>query len=114
MAWFRAKDGAALYFKDWGAGPPVVFSHGWPLNSDSWEGQMSFLASHGYRCVAHDRRGHGRSGSGVRVPGVAFRIGRANKTIRPTCWATDWAQLTSLLDMMSHTSQPSAASAFLG
>jgi non-heme chloroperoxidase len=61
MAWFRAKDGAALYFKDWGAGPPVVFSHGWPLSSDSWEGQMSFLASHGYRCVAHDRRGHGRS-----------------------------------------------------
>lgn len=61
MGWFRAKDGAALYFKDWGAGPPVVFSHGWPLNSDSWEGQMSFLASHGYRCVAHDRRGHGRS-----------------------------------------------------
>ncbi len=54
-------DGTRLYFKDWGKGPTVVFSHGWPLNSDSWESQMLYLAEHGYRCVAHDRRGHGRS-----------------------------------------------------
>src|SRR2546428_4218083 len=50
-----------LYYKDWGEGQPVVFSHGWPLSADSWEAQMVFLASHGYRCIAHDRRGHGRS-----------------------------------------------------
>ena len=55
------KDGTRLYYKDWGAGQPVVFSHGWPLNSDSWESQMLHLASRGYRCIAHDRRGHGRS-----------------------------------------------------
>jgi non-heme chloroperoxidase len=55
------EDGTQLYYKDWGAGQPVVFSHGWPLNSDSWEAQMLFLAGHGYRCIAHDRRGHGRS-----------------------------------------------------
>ncbi|MBU2011245.1 MAG: alpha/beta fold hydrolase, partial [Gammaproteobacteria bacterium] len=56
-------DGVQLYYKDWGPkdGPVVTFSHGWPLNSDSWESQMLFLASEGYRVVAHDRRGHGRS-----------------------------------------------------
>jgi len=55
------RDGTQLHFKDWGAGRPVVFSHGWPLSADSWEAQMMFLASNGYRCIAHDRRGHGRS-----------------------------------------------------
>jgi non-heme chloroperoxidase len=55
------KDGTQIYYKDWGAGPPVVFSHGWPLSADSWEAQTMFLASNGYRCIAHDRRGHGRS-----------------------------------------------------
>jgi len=55
------KDGAQIYYKDWGKGRPVIFSHGWPLNGDAWEAQMFFLASNGYRCIAHDRRGHGRS-----------------------------------------------------
>ena len=55
------KDGTQIYYKDWGTGQPVVFSHGWPLSADSWEAQMVFLASNGYRCIGHDRRGHGRS-----------------------------------------------------
>ena len=62
MAYITLEDGTALYYKDWGSGRPVVFSHGWPLSSDAFEDQMFHLASHGYRCIAHDRRGHGRSG----------------------------------------------------
>jgi non-heme chloroperoxidase len=61
MSIFTTKDGTHIYYKDWGDGKPVVFSHGWPLNADSWESQMMFLAEKGYRCIAHDRRGHGRS-----------------------------------------------------
>jgi non-heme chloroperoxidase len=61
MSTITTKDGTQLYYKDWGTGRPVLFSHGWPLNSDSWEVQMLSLASKGYRCIAHDRRGHGRS-----------------------------------------------------
>ncbi len=61
MPFHTTFDGTDIYYKDWGAGRPVVLSHGWPLSSDSWEAQQQFLATHGYRVVAHDRRGHGRS-----------------------------------------------------
>jgi len=61
MSTITTQDGTQIYYKDWGAGQPVVFSHGWPLSADSWEAQMLFLAANGYRCIAHDRRGHGRS-----------------------------------------------------
>lgn len=61
MSTVMTKDGAEIYYKDWGTGQPVVFSHGWPLSSEAWAGQMLFLAQHGYRVIAHDRRGHGCS-----------------------------------------------------
>jgi len=61
MSAITTKDGTRIYYKDWGSGQPVVFSHGWPLSSDAWDDQMLFLADRGYRCIAHDRRGHGRS-----------------------------------------------------
>jgi len=61
MTMMTMKDGTEIYYKDWGKGQPVVFSHGWPLSADAWEDQMLFLAARGYRCIAHDRRGHGRS-----------------------------------------------------
>jgi non-heme chloroperoxidase len=61
MPTIKSKDGTEIYYKDWGEGPVVTFSHGWPLNADAWDGQMVFLAQSGFRVVAHDRRGHGRS-----------------------------------------------------
>jgi non-heme chloroperoxidase len=61
MSTITTKDGTGIYYKDWGQGPSVVFSHGWPLNADAWDGQMLFLVQNGFRAIAHDRRGHGRS-----------------------------------------------------
>jgi non-heme chloroperoxidase len=61
MSFLTTKDGTDIYFKDWGTGKPITFSHGWPLSADAWDAQMLFLGQHGYRVIAHDRRGHGRS-----------------------------------------------------
>src|SRR6202522_4789069 len=61
MSFATTKDGLQIYYKDWGTGPAIVFSHGWPLSADDWDAQMMFFLSHGYRVIAHDRRGHGRS-----------------------------------------------------
>src|SRR4051794_28058062 len=61
MSTIKVKDGTEVYYKDWGAGQPIVFSHGWPLSADDWDAQMLFFGQHGYRVIAHDRRGHGRS-----------------------------------------------------
>src|SRR5712691_7190352 len=61
MCRFTTRDGAEIYYKDWGIGPAIVFSHGWPLSADAFEDQMFYLTQRGFRCIAHDRRGHGRS-----------------------------------------------------
>src|SRR5580692_1667955 len=61
MSTITTKDGVTIFYKDWGSGTPIVFSHGWPLSSDDWDAQLIFFLNHGYRVIAHDRRGHGRS-----------------------------------------------------
>src|ERR687892_1336496 len=84
MSFIKAKDGTEIYYKDWGEGPAVTFSHGWPLSSDMWDGQMLFLAQHGFRTVAHDRRGHGRSGqasSGNDMNGYADDLAAVIETL---------------------------------
>jgi non-heme chloroperoxidase len=79
-----SKDGTPIYYKDWGRGPVVIFSHGWPLNADAWDGQMLFLVQHGFRVIAHDRRGHGRSGqasSGNDMNGYADDLAAVIETL---------------------------------
>ena len=86
MPFITTKDGTQIYYKDWGTGQPIVFSHGWPLSADAWEDQMTFLAAHGYRTISHDRRGHGRSGQ----PWSGNEM---------NTYADDLAELTAALDL---------------
>lgn len=87
MSTITTRDGTEIYYKDWGEGPAVVFSHGWPLNSDAWDGQMLFLAQNGFRTIAHDRRGHGRSSqpsSGNDMNGYADDLAELIETLELT------------------------------
>jgi non-heme chloroperoxidase len=86
MSTFTTKDGVQIYYKDWGGGQPIVFHHGWPLSSDDWDAQMLFFLAHGYRVIAHDRRGHGRS--------TQTATGNEMDT-----YAADVAQLAAHLDL---------------
>jgi non-heme chloroperoxidase len=86
MSTITTKDGIEIYYKDWGKGQPIVFSHGWPLSADDWDGQMMFFLEHGYRVIAHDRRGHGRSSQ----PGQGHDMDH---------YADDLAALTEHLDL---------------
>ena len=86
MAEFTTSDGTQIFYKDWGAGQPIVFSHGWPLSSDDWDAQMLFFLHHGYRVIAHDRRGHGRSA----------QVSEGNDMDH---YADDLAELTQHLDL---------------
>jgi non-heme chloroperoxidase len=90
MSTIKTKDGTEIYYKDWGTGPVVTFSHGWPLNADAWDGQMLFLAQNGFRCIAHDRRGHGRSS-------------QASSGNDMDTYADDLAQLIEALDLSAIT-----------
>lgn len=106
MATLKVKDGTEIYFKDWGAGEPIVFSHGWPLNADAWDAQMLFLGQQGYRVIAHDRRGHGRSSQ----PWQGNNIER---------YADDLAELIEHLDlknavMVGHSTGGGEVTRYLG
>ena len=103
---FTTKDGTEIYFNDWGSGPAIVFSHGWPLSADAFEDQMFFFASRGYRCIAHDRRGHGRSGQ----PWVGNDM---------DTYADDLAELMHLLDvrkavLVGHSSGGGEVARYIG
>jgi non-heme chloroperoxidase len=96
MPTIKTKDGTEIYYKDWGSGQPVVFSHGWPLSADAWDAQMVFLGERGYRVIAHDRRGHGRSSQ----PWTGNDM--------DSC-ADDLAELTAKLDLPSMSAIPPGA-----
>ncbi len=106
MSAITTEDGTEIYYKDWGTGHPVVFSHGWPLTGDAFEAQMLFLVQHGYRCIAHDRRGHGRSSQ----PSFGNEM---------DTYADDLAQLFEVLDlhgatMVGHSTGGGEVARFIG
>ena len=100
MSTITTKDGTQIYYKDWGSGQPIVFSHGWPLSADDWDAQMLFFGQQGYRVIAHDRRGHGRS--------TQTREGNEMNT-----YADDLAALTEKLDLKTSGSSMCQRSSFM-
>ena len=76
MSTITTTDGTEIFYKDWGSGQPIVFSHGWPLSADDWDTQMLFFLQHGYRVIAHDRRGHGRSRRRTAMSGFCHTLPR--------------------------------------
>jgi len=106
MSTIRVKDGTEIYYKDWGTGQPITFSHGWPLNADAWDAQMLYLGQQGYRVIAHDRRGHGRSG----------QTWQGNEM---NTYADDLAELMNALDlqdaiMVGHSTGGGEVARYLG
>jgi pimeloyl-ACP methyl ester carboxylesterase len=101
MTTIQTKDGTQIYFKDWGKGQPIVFSHGWPLSADDWDTQVLFFLNHGYRVIAHDRRGHGRStqtgdGHDIEPPHAGFRPARISGSLNGSPVLHDLSQIVRM------------------
>src|SRR5690242_21856786 len=93
MPTITTKDGTEIFYKDWGSGQPIVFSHGWPLSADDWDGQMLFFLDQGYRVIAHDRRGHGRSsqtGGGHDMDHYADDLRSEERRVGKECGPRGW------------------------
>ena len=116
MSTITVKDGTTIYYKDWGEGPVVTFSHGWPLCADAWDGQLHFLAQNGFRVVAHDRRGHGRSSQawdGNDMNGYADDLATLIETLDLNVALLRQAIVTARLPRLNRSLAQAAASGFV-